>query len=48
MTYGHAPALEPLPQGREIYNFIWPFLGHHYDILGLSDFYLVPWKLYNA
>ena len=29
---------EPLPRGcHKIYNFVRPFLGHHYYILSLSD-----------
>ena len=35
--YGHNLALEPLPQGHEIYNFGRPFLGYYYYILGLCD-----------
>ena len=27
--YGHPPAQELLPRGREIYNFGKPFLSHH-------------------
>ena len=27
----------PSPVGHEIYNFGRPFLGHHNDILSLSD-----------
>ena len=27
----------PCPVGHEIYNFSRPFLGHHYNILSLSD-----------
>ena len=38
LTYMTTPLLKnPCPRGHEIYNFSWPFLGHHYYILGLSD-----------
>ena len=36
MTYMAMPLNKnPCPGGYEIYNFGWPFLGHHYYILSL-------------
>ena len=35
MTYVHAPAQEPLPQGSWNLQFGWPYLGYHFYILGL-------------
>ena len=35
--YGHARAQDPCPEGRKIYYFGRPFLGHRYYILNLSD-----------
>ena len=32
---------EPLPRGHENYNFLRPFIGHHYNIYSLSDLCLV-------
>ena len=38
MTYMATPQHKtPCPGVHEIYNFGRPFLGHHYDILSLSD-----------
>ena len=38
MTYKAMPLHKnPFPEGHKIYNFVRPFLGHHYYILGLSD-----------
>ena len=41
MTYMATPKHKnPCPRGHEIYNFGRPFLGYHYNILGLSDLFL--------
>ena len=41
MTYTATPYHKnPYSGGHEIYNFCWPFLGHHYHILSLSILWL--------
>ena len=35
--YGHLPAQELRPRGREIYNYGKPFLSHHYHVPSLFD-----------
>ena len=35
--YGHPPAQELRPRGREIYNYGKPFLSHHYHVPSLFD-----------
>ena len=38
ITYMATPQHKnPCPRSNEIYNFGRPFIGHHYNILGLSD-----------
>ena len=39
MTYGHAPAQEPLPRGS--WNFGKTFFGHHYYVLNLFAWSLI-------